>query len=133
MSVLKKEEIIQYWIDSALDDYKTMKHLFDSEDYLWCLFMCHIIVEKLLKALYVKNIETIPPKTHDLLFLAKKIQLPLDTSMADFFDLLTTFNINTRYPDYKREFHKKCTREYTQNIIEKVEDVIEWLKRLIQE
>ncbi|WAM32714.1 HEPN domain-containing protein [Caldicellulosiruptor naganoensis] len=41
--------------------------------------------------------------------------------------------MNTRYPDYKREFHKKCTREYTQNIIEKVENVIEWLKRLIQE
>jgi HEPN domain-containing protein len=36
------------------DDFKTMNKLFESNVYNWALFVGHISVEKLLKALFVK-------------------------------------------------------------------------------
>jgi len=31
-----------------------------------------------------------------------------------FFDEINDFNIETRYPEYKQEFYKHCTMEYTE-------------------
>ena len=49
----------------------------------------------------------------DLLRLAQKAYLQLSDNQQDQFDIITTFNINARYPDYKQSFYKKCTYEYT--------------------
>jgi len=35
---MKIDEVLSYWIKSAEEDYKTMKNLFSSKDYTWCLF-----------------------------------------------------------------------------------------------
>ncbi|WP_367354771.1 HEPN domain-containing protein [Atribacter sp.] len=36
------------------------------------MFIGHLVIEKLIKALYVKNINENPPRTHDLMRLAEK-------------------------------------------------------------
>lgn len=124
---MNKDEIMNYWIITAEDDYKTMLHLYESGDYHWCLFMGHLVIEKLLKALFVKNASLDILKTHDLLKIAKLAQLELDEEKSDLLDLITAFNISARYPHYKRAFYKKCTREYTSEIIEKIKDLKKWL------
>lgn len=53
---MNKKEILEYWLKSADIDYKTMQYLFKGKDYSWSLFIGHIVVEKLLKAYYVKKI-----------------------------------------------------------------------------
>lgn len=45
----------------------------------------------------------------------------------DLFDLITSFNIEARYPDYKHEFYKKCDREFTSLYIRKIKELREWL------
>ncbi|HED06470.1 MAG TPA: HEPN domain-containing protein [Ignavibacteria bacterium] len=56
-----------------------------------------------LKAIAVKNdVESIP-KIHDLNKLAIKTGLEVDEELSDLFDVLTSFNIEARYPDYKKE------------------------------
>lgn len=55
MGSVTSEELVTYWINSAEDNYKTMKNMFHSEDYTWSLFIGHLIIEKLLKGLYAKN------------------------------------------------------------------------------
>jgi len=44
-------KLIEFWTDSAGSDFLTMINLFNSKDYHWSLFMGHLVIEKLLKAL----------------------------------------------------------------------------------
>ena len=51
--------------------------LYNSERYSFALFTGHLVIEKLLKAFYVKNVVIDVPKIHNLLILADKIGLKL--------------------------------------------------------
>ena len=128
---MDKTEIVQYWLDTANNDYKTMLNLYESKDYNWSLFIGHLVIEKLLKALYVKNIDINVPRIHDLLRLAEKSGLPIDDDKKELFDIITTFNLNTRYPDYKQSFYNKCTYEFTTEYIEKIKELRLWLLSLL--
>ncbi len=110
---MTKEELINFWETSSDNDFITMENLFQSKDYHWSLFIGHLVLEKLLKAFYVKNVDDTPPFIHDLSRLAEKAKLTLNEEQKDFLDLITTFNIKARYPDYKKKFYKKCTKEFT--------------------
>lgn len=129
---MNKQEQINYWVETSNQDYNTMQHLYESKDYSWCLFIGHLVIEKLLKAMCVKNIEETVPKTHDLLRLADKSNLQTSDEQKDYLDLFTTFNINARYPDFKQSFNKKCTSEFTSNSVEKIKELRQWLITLIE-
>ena len=97
------------------------------------LFVGHLVIEKLFKALYAKNNKENPyaPKSHDLLFLARKIGLQLSEEQEDLLDVITKFNISARYEDYKKDFKEKCTDEYTTKQVSNIEEVIKWIKKLL--
>ena len=105
-----------------------MLNLFSSSDYNWALFLGHLVIEKLLKALYVKQYEKHAIMGHDLLRLASKMKLKLTEDQTDWLDRLTTFNINTRYDSYKQEFNKLCTKEFAEEWKLKIELLRKWLK-----
>lgn len=46
---------------------------------------------------------------------------------SDDFDAITAFNIEARYLDYKKEFYKKCTKEFTRIYYEKIIGIRKWL------
>ena len=73
--ITDKDKIIKYWVESSDDDYRTMENLFNSKDYHWSLFMGHLVIEKLLKGIYVKTFNEHAVFTHDLLRLAEKCGL----------------------------------------------------------
>lgn len=116
---MEKNEIIEYWIKLAAEDYSAMLNLLKSGNYTWTLFLGHLIIEKLLKAYYAKNCDISTPFVHNLTQIAEKAGLKLSDKQKDFLDLLNTFNILARYPDYKLEFYKKCTKEYATKQIAK--------------
>ena len=121
--------IIQHWVDSAKQNYSTMQHLIDSKDYSWALFLGHLVIEKLLKAIYVKKLKTHAILTHDLLRLANKIGLTLTDDQQEWLDEITTFNLNARYDSHKQDFHKLCTKEFTIIWIDKIEKIKQWLTK----
>ena len=100
---MDKETAVKYWLDTAVGDYQTVEHLFVAGDYHWALFVGHLVIEKLLKTLFVKRFGGISPRIHDLPRLAEKCDLTLDDKMLDKLDLITRFNIGVRYPDYQQE------------------------------
>ncbi|MEW6102922.1 MAG: HEPN domain-containing protein [bacterium] len=124
---MTKKELIEYWVGSSDADFKTMENLLKSEDYSWALFIGHLVIEKLLKAYYVKTVSDNPPLIHHLLRLAEKTDLSLNEEQKDDLLLITTFNINVRYPDYKLEFYKKCTKKYAETNISKIRRLHLWL------
>lgn len=126
---MTKEELIKFWETSSDKDFKTMENLFASKDYHWALFIGHLVLEKLLKAVYVKNVSNTPAFIHDLSRLAEHAKLNLTEEQKDFLDLVTTFNIKARYPDYKKKFYNKCTKEFTTKNIEKIKEFRLWIKK----
>ncbi|GBE28783.1 MAG TPA: HEPN domain-containing protein [Candidatus Moranbacteria bacterium] len=125
---LNTEKIIEYWESSSDMDFNTMMNLYKSRDYHWALFIGHLVLEKLLKALYVKRKNEHPVFIHDLLRLTKKIGIEINDKQADMLDTITTFNINARYDNYKQDFYKLCTKEFTDTWINNITELRQWIK-----
>lgn len=126
-----KDKLIKYWSESSDEDYDTMITMFENQKFNWALFVGHLMIEKLLKSLYVKTNSEHPPFIHNLLRLAEKCDLNLTDDQRLFFATITAFNINARYDDYKMSFQRKCTPEYTASWIEKLKINRQWIKKLI--
>lgn len=126
-------DLMNFWIESSEDDYNVMNLLYSSKKNSYCLFFGHLVIEKLLKALYAKKNKSAPyaPKSHDLLYLAEKMDLEITEEQEDLLDTITRFNMNARYDDYKKEFQTKCTDEYTTKQKENIEEVRGWLRTLL--
>ena len=122
------EKISQHWFLQSENDALTMDLLFENKNFHWSLFIGHIVVEKLLKSVYVKVNKSHAPFTHDLSKIASKTNLEFSEEYLDWLDTITTFNLNTRYDDYKQEFYKKCTFDYSKNWLEKIQILREWIK-----
>ena len=125
---MTKEEVIQFWVESSDKDFQTMDHLYLSGDYMWSLFIGHLVIEKLLKAYYIRTKDESYPMIHNLLRIAEKAGLDLNEEQQICFSTVTSFNINARYDDYKQSFYQKCTREFTSIWIEKIKDQRSWIK-----
>jgi len=125
------DTIIHHWRESSEQNYATMQNLIKTKEYSWALFMGHLVIEKLLKALYVKKLHQHPLFSHDLLRLAKKIDLELPVGYDEWLDEITTFNLNARYDDYKHNFNKLCTIDFSNEWITKIETLRLWLISLL--
>lgn len=130
---IDKEKLIKYWIDSSDDDYDTMIDMFKSKRYSWSLFIGHLMIEKLLKAYYVDVKSDYPPYIHNLLRLAEKADLKIDSDKKEQLVTVTAFNINARYDDYKMSFKQRCTPEFTTEWIDKLKELRKWIKQLIKQ
>ena len=125
------DKVVMHWMDTSEGDFQTMLTLYKSKSYEWSLFLGHISTEKLLKALYVKRFERHAPFTHNLYRLAELLELKLTDEYADWLDEITSFNLNVRYDDYKREFYSLCTADYTKKWIEKIKTIRSWIKEML--
>jgi HEPN domain-containing protein len=95
-------EHIEYWIRTSHEDNEVCLLLLESKKYLHALFLAHLAIEKLIKAHWVKdNINSVPPKTHNLVSLIKQTEAELSTEHMIFLTILNDFQIQGRYPDYK--------------------------------
>lgn len=129
--MINQDFVQSHWIESSLEDQETMQILFDSKKYAWALFIGHISIEKLLKAIYVSKFSHNAPFTHNLYRLAEQCKLEINDEIADKLDFITTFNIEARYDDYKKEFFSQCTPEFTEKWINNIKGLIQWLMKML--
>lgn len=124
-------EKVQYWLDVAIYDLDTAKAMLDTKRYLYVGFMCHQAIEKALKAIISNNSEAIPPKTHDLIKLAKSsgIYTNMSDEQIDFLYLLLPLNIESRYPSYKEELLAELSEDRCKSIIIETEALLIWIKQ----
>ncbi len=90
-----------------------------------------MVLEKILKAHYVKDNHKVPPKIHDLVRLAESTNLKLTKKQEEFLFVVNTFNIEARYPEDKLKFYKVCTKEFADEHLTKIKDLYLWLKSQI--
>lgn len=130
---MTKAEHIKYWLDSAEHDLDVACTLFDTEKYDWALYLGHIVLEKTMKAIYVQNNDNkIPPKIHNLVRLAEVALVNINEKEKTILDMINDFNLEVRYPEYKNEFYKICTKEFAEEKINQIKEFYQWLKYLIK-
>ena len=126
-----KVKIINHWIESSDNDFKAMTDLYQTRNNNWALFMGHLVIEKLLKALYVKSKDEFPPMIHDLRRICEKADIKIDVSQQLLLDSISRFNIKARYDDYKQSFYELCTDSFTKEWVEKIKDCRLWIKSML--
>lgn len=90
-------------------------------------FLGHLVIEKLLKAYYVKTVDADYPRIHNLVEIAFKAQLVLSTDQKETLVEITTFNLRARYPDYKNRFKRKADLLFAEKYVLKIEELRQWL------
>ncbi len=130
--MLNKEQHIQYWKTSANEDWETALVLLNGKRFAFCLFSLHLVIEKLLKAVWIKeSITNTPPFTHDLIRLAEESAIELSAEQLDFLSVINSWNIRGRYPDFTNALQHSATAEYIKKQMEKVNDLKKWLEEKI--
>ncbi|MEE4356569.1 MAG: HEPN domain-containing protein [Desulfococcaceae bacterium] len=126
---MNMEEHINYWLESADHDLETAETLFASGKYDWCLFIAHLVLEKGLKAVYVRdNDNLLPPRIHNLVKLAENTTLVLSDEQKTLFNDVNSFNLEVRYPDVRQEFYRKCTKDFADGYFTKIRKQYQWIK-----
>ena len=125
------EEHIKYWQEGSQRDLESAEAIFKSGRYDWCLFVGHLALEKILKALFVaRNDNKIPPKLHNLVRLAELSKIELNDQEKYYLDKISDFSLQTRYPDYQLEFYKRCDAEYATEQLSKIKEFHTWFSSL---
>jgi HEPN domain-containing protein len=94
------EKQIEYWQSGSQNDFETAQILLENKKYIHGLFFCHLSVEKIIKALIVKNSGEIPPKSHDLFYLSKLAAIELPEEQEQTAQILMKYQLEGRYPEY---------------------------------
>lgn len=128
---MENKDRVDFWLNAAKKDESVMKVLFANKKYADSLFYGHLVLEKTLKAVYIQKIQGPPPFIHDLLLLARKSQLNVDDNFAKKLEIITGFNINGRYDDYKSTFYNVATKKYALEYVEVIKSIKIWLLKQI--
>jgi len=117
------------WIDSSDYDYKTAELMLQTGRYIYVIFMCHISIEKILKALIHESSGKLPPKTHDLIYLTKIADVQLPENSLEFIGKINNASIPTRYPEDLAAMISAYTENVSKEYFEKTKEVLDWLKQ----
>ncbi len=130
---MQHNQSIEYWLSSAERDLETAEILFINQRYDWCLFIGHLVLEKTLKAFFIKNKNESAPRIHNLVTLAEHTSLELTDEQKQLLMEINRFNIETRYPDYKQRFYNLCSKDFTEDYFIKIKDLFAWLQTQMQQ
>lgn len=120
----KKKESVS-WLRSAEKDLATARYLFKGRKYDTSAFFCQQCVEKAMKAILIDKSKQMI-KTHDLVYLAQEVNLPLD--MVQHCKELTMVYVAARYPDIPE---LRLKRERARIFLKFSKEVLEWAKKQI--
>ena len=124
---------VDYWLEMCDDDLKAAKVLYDSKNYLWMGFICHLIAEKALKAAVASITDDVPPKIHDLPKLASLANITdLSEKHIKLLRNLMPLQIEARYPQYKDRVKDILSHEYCTRLLNETEDFLCWIKARLE-
>jgi HEPN domain-containing protein len=116
-------------VETAKKDWRAIQNMYKSKDYLHALFFAHLHLEKLCKALWVKQSKgNHPPKIHNLVRILNEINIQYSPEQMDFMNIMNNFQLEGRYPDYLNKLYKMYKNKNTGEILEHVKTLSKWLQ-----
>jgi HEPN domain-containing protein len=116
------------WLATADYDLQTAEAMLQSKRYLYVIFMCHLALEKTLKALWAETRPEYPPRTHDLLLLVRKLNLAPPKRDLRFLGFIADASVPTRYPEDLKGMVKHYPRRTAASCLDRTRRVIKWLR-----
>ena len=116
------------WAAQADYDLSVAQLLYQQEVYRYCVFFCHLALEKRLKAILVGSTGRRAPHTHNLRTLAREVRVNPPYNHYRFLIDMTEHSIRTRYPE--PEHLAFYNRDNVADILNRTREVYEWLKSM---
>ena len=130
---MTKVEHIKYWVETSEKDFQRAELLFREKDFVFALFCLHLVLEKLLKANWVKNnISNDAPRIHNLLKILSETNLKLNADEQLFLNEMNKYQLEGRYPDYKRKLISQINLNFTTELFSQAKILIECFKKNLQ-
>jgi HEPN domain-containing protein len=123
-------EKVKYWYTLASEDMEVAQGLLDIGKLLYAGFICHLAVEKALKA-KIESIGETPLKIHNLIRLAEMGGLLdiMTEKQVDLLKLLNPLQIEARYPAYKQQIAEILTTEQCEDMLNQARELIVWIEK----
>jgi len=130
---MTKEEHILYWSKQVDEDFDCANVLYQANHFAQSLFWAHLALEKLSKALWVKNNEgNTPPFVHNLLRLITQTGEQFSDEQLQFINEMNTFQIKGRYPDYAESLEETVTHDICEEYLTKTKELMICLHEKLQ-
>ncbi len=110
-------------------DMDTAVYMYDGGRYIYAVFMCHLAIEKALKGLYYEKHHSIPPKSHNLIYLLNQMGIKPSPDHGKFIVKLNEASIPTRYPENLVKLQKVYSKAVVDDILTQGREVVAWIKK----
>ncbi|MEW6685785.1 MAG: HEPN domain-containing protein [Candidatus Edwardsbacteria bacterium] len=127
---MKKE--VKNWLESAQYDLETAGYMFNTSRYIYTIFMCHLALEKMLKAKAEEITGKTPPKVHNLRYLVKLSGLEPPEEIFVFLSKLSDVSIPTRYPEDFAELRKSYDKKAAKIYLDNTKEAFKWIKKSLK-
>lgn len=117
------------WLDMVDYDLITAKQMLETSRYVYVIFMCHMAIEKALKAIVCEETDKVPPKTHDLIYLTGLGKVKLTPDTLDFIGMINNAGIVTRYPEDLSKLVSSYPVDVAKEYLQKTQEVIKCIKQ----
>ncbi len=117
------------WLLSADYDLQTAGSLYKDKRYIYVVFMCHLALEKTLKAILSEMFQELPPYTHNLNRLIELADIELPKDYQVFVNRINLQSVPTRYPEDFNRFSGEFSQEVAENVLSQTKGIIIWLKQ----
>jgi HEPN domain-containing protein len=132
--MMTDEQKYEYWLDIAEYDLGTAEAMLNGGRWLYVLFMCQQAIEKLVKGLYILYVDDNVPRTHNIRALVEAIEskrpLGVPQDKYTYFDSLTQYYLNNRYPEYISKLSSLVKESEANSMLSKTKEVFAWLLTL---
>lgn len=119
------------WLAGAEYDLETAGYMFDSGRHIYTVFMCHLALEKAIKAGVEEATGEVPPRSHDLQYLLGLAGIQVDDNASSFIAELTNLSVATRYPVDFEQAVADFSSERAEEVLTRTKEVFGWIKKQI--
>ena len=126
---MAKEDIIRRWVEIVNEDLSVAEDLYKTKHWLYVAFMCHQVIEKVLKAYWTAVRDDDPPYIHDHKRLAEGCGLyqAMTEEQRIFLTTIREMNIEARYREYKSRLAAMLNEQNTLHILKQTKDMQQWI------
>ncbi|MEZ8220078.1 HEPN domain-containing protein [Candidatus Fervidibacteria bacterium JGI MDM2 JNZ-1-D12] len=129
--VMTIEEQVQVWLKQGDDELEKARILYEHDKYDGAAVFAQQAAEKFLKALYIARFKAMPPRTHDIQFLAIALDAPSD--LAAIGRPLTEDYFRARYPDLAGAApYEVFDADIAQERIKQAEQIRNWVRQQLE-
>jgi HEPN domain-containing protein len=117
------------WLAQVDYDLIAAENMLQTGSYIYVIFMCHLTLEKTLKALVTEETKTMPLRTHNLINLTQRAKIILSQEHQDFIGKINDASVVTRYPDGLSKLMSEYDKPIAQEYLKITKEIVLWIRQ----